>query len=111
MVTLRLRGYLFATALAASPAIAQDQTKHEVPLGCILLNVEVESVDLEPWDAWQNWCDVDPIQSTVQCYLWDGEELQATRDFDAQLVLRRLRAGERTCPATPDSAKPVLRGG
>ena len=102
--------YALLSVFFASFAMAQDQEANELQLGCVQVDTNAPTVDLDPWDAWQNWCDLDTTQPEILCYQWIDDTWQETRRFDPTSILDRIEAGTRTCPSTPDAAQPLIRG-
>lgn len=81
-------------------------------LGCIFVDREKVELPLEPWEAWQSWCDLSQDVESVQCFGFDQIEEQwvATITFNPEHLLERVEAGSGTCPALPDALPPDFRG-
>lgn len=101
---------LYLGMAITSAVAAQDLTQSEIQLGCIQVNIDLVDNELDPWDSWQNWCDLDTEQPEALCYNWIVDGWEESHRFDQALILDRLAAGHRTCPTTPDSAPPIIRG-
>lgn len=92
--------FLLVIAFGPYSLIAQAETEDVRPLGCIEIDIKAPGIDLEPWDAWQSWCDISALEGPVECFFFNEfkDEMIKDREFDAALVLSRLKAGERLCP-------------
>lgn len=101
---------MFACSAFANDAYSQDVKNDRTSLGCIRIDTDLPQVNYDPWDSWQNWCDLDPSASEIECFdLIDGE--WALREvFDGTVVIKRRTPGERSCPLVPDGTKPPIRG-
>jgi hypothetical protein len=102
MGIFRLRECLAALAMFGHAAVAQDQSDDEIPLGCILLNVEIESVELAPWADSIMIALLADSRHSLQARVFRGVNLQATIHFNC------ISADSWAIPDRPDAALSFL---
>lgn len=89
------------------PAIGGPSSPDNDDIGCIRL--DTEELGLDPWEAWQTWCELDEALPLIKCSDYEDEKWIERVQYAPEHVLERQHPGIGNCAFLPRGAPPRFR--